>query len=54
MPDTFTFNMNGEEFVSCSKKCKKVTRFAVMLKKNNETDVLRAFELMLRKKIEKK
>jgi len=26
----------GEEFVSCSKKCKKVTKFAYMLRQNNE------------------
>ena len=43
----------GEEFVSCSKKCKKVTKFAYMLRQNNEQEVLRAFESMLRKKIKK-
>lgn len=43
----------GEEFVSCSKKCKKVTKFAYMLRQNNEQEVLRAFESMLRKKLKK-
>jgi hypothetical protein len=51
MPDTYTFTVNGEEKVACSKKCKKVTKFSVLLKRSNETEVLRAFELMLRKKI---
>jgi len=54
MPDTVSFNINGEEKLSCSKKCKKVTKFAYMLKKSSETEVLRAFETMLRKKISKK
>ena len=26
------FSIMGEEFVSCSKKCKKVTKFAYMLR----------------------
>lgn len=43
----------GEAFVSCSKKCKKVTKFAYMLRQNNEQEILRAFESMLRKKIKK-
>ena len=43
----------GEEFVACSKKCKKVTKFAYMLKQQKEQEVLRAFETMLRKKIKK-
>ena len=43
----------GEEFVSCSKKCKKVTKFAYMLKQHNEQEILRAFESMLRKKLKK-
>ena len=47
------FSIMGEEFVSCSKKCKKVTKFAYMLKQNNEQEILRAFESMLRKKIKK-
>lgn len=54
MPDTVSFTINGEEKISCSKKCKKVTKFSYMLKKSSETEVLRAFELMLRKKISKK
>jgi len=47
------FMIMGEEFVSCSKKCKKVTKFAYMLKQHNEQEILRAFESMLRKKIKK-
>jgi hypothetical protein len=47
------FNINGDSFVSCSKKCKKVTKFAYMIRKNNEEEILRAFESMLRKKIKK-
>lgn len=43
----------GEDFVSCSKKCKKVTKFAYMLRQNNEQEILRAFETMLRKKVKK-
>ena len=43
----------GEEFVSCSKKCKKVTKFAYMLRQNDEHEILRAFESMLRKKLTK-
>lgn len=43
----------GEEFVSCSKKCKKVTKFGYMLRQNNEQEILRAFESMLRKKARK-
>lgn len=55
MPDTIRFTVLGEEKVTCSKKCKKVAKFATILKKNNnETEVLRAFETMLRKKIAKK
>lgn len=53
MPDIVKFTINGEEKVTCSKKCKKVAKFQFMLKKNNETEVLRAFESMLRKKIVK-
>ena len=47
------FTIMGEEFVSCSKKCKKVTKFAYMLKQHNEQEILRAFESMLRKKLKK-
>jgi hypothetical protein len=54
MPDTVKFVIYGEEKVACSKKCKKVTKFAYMLKKNSETEVLRAFESMLRKKMAKR
>ena len=47
------FKIMDEEFVSCSKKCKKVTKFAYMLRQNNEQQILRAFESMLRKKARK-
>ena len=47
------FSIMGDEFVSCSKKCKKVTKFAYMLRQNNEQEILRAFESMLRKKLKK-
>jgi len=48
------FTIMGEEFVSCSKKCKKVTKFAYMLRQKNEHEILRAYESMLRKKAFKK
>ena len=47
------FNITGNEMQACSKKCKKVAKFAYMLKKNNETDILKTFESMLRKKMQK-
>jgi hypothetical protein len=53
MPDTVKFKINDEDKISCSKKCKKVARFQYLLKKSNETEVLRAFESMLRKKMTK-
>ena len=53
MPDTYKFTINREERVTCSKKCKKVAKFAYILKKNDENEVLKAFESMLRKKIVK-
>ena len=40
----------GEEKVACSKKCKKVSKFAWILKKATEAEVLREFEAMLRRK----
>lgn len=30
------FQINGVEMIACSKKCKKVAKFAYLLKKNNE------------------
>jgi len=45
------FNINGNEMLACSKKCKKVAKFAYMLKKNNENEILKTFESMLRKKM---
>ena len=47
------FHINGLEMMTCSKKCKKVAKFAYMLKKNNENDILKTFETMLRKKMQK-
>ena len=54
LPEAIKFTIANEEKVACSKKCKRVTKFAIMLKRNQETDVLRAFEAMLRKKTGKK
>ena len=45
------FQINGNEMLACSKKCKKVAKFAYMLKKNNENEILKTFESMLRKKM---
>jgi len=39
--------------IACSKKCKKVAKFSYMLKKNNENEILKTFESMLRKKMQK-
>ena len=47
------FQINGNEMMACSKKCKKVAKFAYMLKKNNENEILKTFESMLRKKMQK-
>ena len=47
------FHINGNEMMACSKKCKKVAKFAYMLKKNNENEILKTFESMLRKKMQK-
>jgi len=47
------FHINGNEMMACSKKCKKVAKFAYMLKKNNENEILKTFETMLRKKMQK-
>lgn len=47
------FYIKGIEMLACSKKCKKVAKYAYMLKKNNENDILISFESMLRKKMQK-
>mmetsp|Transcript_1995 Transcript_1995/g.3523 ORF Transcript_1995/g.3523 Transcript_1995/m.3523 type:complete len:203 (+) Transcript_1995:767-1375(+) len=47
------FQLNGNEMLACSKKCKKITKFAHILKKNNENEILKTFETMLRKKMQK-
>ena len=39
--------------IACSKKCKKVAKFAYLLKKNNENQILKTFETMLRKRMSK-
>jgi hypothetical protein len=52
-PQIVKFSINGNEMLACSKKCKKVAKFAYMLKKNNENEILKTFETMLRKKMQK-
>ena len=47
------FSVNGNQLMACSKKCKKVAKFSYMLKQNNENQILKTFESMLRKKIQK-
>lgn len=47
------FYINGIEMLACSKKCKKIAKFAYILKKNNENEILKTFESMLRKKMQK-
>jgi len=39
--------------MACSKKCKKVAKFAYVLKQSNEQATLKTFETMLRKKMQK-
>ena len=48
------FTVNGETMVACSKKCKKVSKFGQILRRNSETEVLKAFEAMMMKKISKR
>ena len=47
------FSINGNHMMACSKKCKKVAKFAYLLKKNNENQILKTFETMLRKRMQK-
>jgi len=47
------FQINGVDMIACSKKCKKVAKFAYLLKKNNENQTLKTFETMLRKRMQK-
>lgn len=47
------FNFNGEDLVACSKKCQKVTKFSILLLANDESQILTAFETMLKKKAQK-
>lgn len=39
--------------MACSKKCKKVTKFSYLLKQSSDQNILKTFESMLRKKIQK-
>lgn len=39
--------------IACSKKCKKIAKFSIILKKNNENEILKIFETMLRKKMQR-
>lgn len=43
-----------EQKVACSKKCKKVAKFGSVLKQSTENEVLKAFESMMRKKMNKR
>jgi len=43
-----------EEKVACSKKCKKVAKFGFVLKLGSESESLRSFEKMMRKKMTKR
>lgn len=45
------FEVNGVQMQTCSKKCKKVAKFAHLLKKNNESIILKSFEQMLKKRV---
>ena len=47
------FQINGVEMIACSKKCKKVAKFAYLLKKNDENQTLKTFETILRKRMQK-
>ena len=52
--DNITFQLNGVDKLACSKKCKKVAKFSFILKRrNNEQEILKAFEKMLKKKMTK-
>jgi hypothetical protein len=43
-----------QEKFACSKKCKKVAKFGFILKMGSESEALKAFESMMRKKMNKK
>jgi hypothetical protein len=42
------------EKIACSKKCKKVAKFGFILKYGTENEALKAFESMMRKKMNKR
>jgi hypothetical protein len=48
--DVRRFTLGETDFVACSKKCKKVTKFDFMFSNQSEQQVLCAFEAMIRKK----
>lgn len=39
------FEVSGVEYTACSKKCKKVTKFGLMLRQSSEADI---FEVLQR------
>jgi hypothetical protein len=43
-----------QEKIACSKKCKKVAKFGFILKNGSENEAMKAFEGMLKKKMNKK
>lgn len=45
-----SFKISDELYVACSKKCKKVTKFSHMIGTSNESQILTAFETIIRKK----
>ena len=44
----------SDEKIACSKKCKKVAKFGFVLKFGTESETLKAFESMMRKKMNKR
>ena len=47
------FYIDGNLMMACSNKCKEVASFACLLKKNNESQILKAFQEMMTRKIPK-
>ena len=47
--DVRRFTLGEGDYVACSARCKKVTKFAYMLKTQPEQNVLCAFETLIRK-----
>jgi len=44
------FAIDNVEYVSCSKKCQKVTKFSLILHRNDQIEILEAFQKMLEKR----